>query len=136
MADKVKVVEIDSVRETLIELLKEADSKAHEVMESRQLAHPFEVWDIEADHLIAHGVTVQEWISVKDRLPEEEWESWCAENDWDVYPCLAVIKNKRGGRYVTKLFFTGENFVDDEYIRYTAQVTHWMPLPPAPEDLK
>ena len=24
-----------------------------------------------ADHLIAHGVTVQEWISVKDRLPED-----------------------------------------------------------------
>ena len=23
-----------------------------------------------ADHLIAHGVTVQEWISVDDRLPE------------------------------------------------------------------
>jgi hypothetical protein len=25
-----------------------------------------------ADHLIAHGVTVQEWISVKDRLPEDD----------------------------------------------------------------
>lgn len=24
-----------------------------------------------SDHLIAHGVTVQEWISVKDRLPDE-----------------------------------------------------------------
>ena len=24
-----------------------------------------------ADHLISNGVTVQEWISVKDRLPEE-----------------------------------------------------------------
>ena len=24
-----------------------------------------------ASHLIAHGVTVQEWISVKDRLPDE-----------------------------------------------------------------
>ena len=31
-------------------------------------------WAVEmlADHLIANGVTVQEWISVKDRLPEEE----------------------------------------------------------------
>ena len=25
-----------------------------------------------ADYLIAHGVTVQEWISVKDRLPEDD----------------------------------------------------------------
>ena len=24
-----------------------------------------------ADHLISHGVTVQEWISVKERLPQE-----------------------------------------------------------------
>ena len=24
-----------------------------------------------ADYLIAHGVTVQEWISVNDRLPEK-----------------------------------------------------------------
>ena len=34
-----------------------------------------------ASHLIAHGVTVQEWISVKDRLPEEnEYVMiWCGE---------------------------------------------------------
>ena len=25
-----------------------------------------------ADHLISHGVTVQEWISVKDKLPKEQ----------------------------------------------------------------
>ena len=73
------------------------------------------------------------WIPVTERLPREEWERFCAENDWDVYPCLVTIKNSRGGRYVTKLFFTGENFVDDEYIRYTAQVTHWMPLPEPPK---
>ena len=31
-------------------------------------------WEAEnlADHLIANGVTVQEWISVKDRLPEKD----------------------------------------------------------------
>ena len=45
-------------REKLIELLKEADRKAYEVLESRPLAHPFEVWDIQADHLIANGVTI------------------------------------------------------------------------------
>lgn len=46
------------MREKLIELLKEADRKAFETMESRPLAHPFEVWDIEADHLITNGVVV------------------------------------------------------------------------------
>ena len=29
-----------------------------------------------ADHLIAHGVTVQEWISVKDRLPDNKEHDW------------------------------------------------------------
>jgi hypothetical protein len=34
-----------------------------------------------ADWLIAHGVTVQEWISVKERLPEEsgEYLAYCGE---------------------------------------------------------
>ena len=27
-----------------------------------------------ADHLISNGVTVQEWISVKDRLPDQSGE--------------------------------------------------------------
>lgn len=88
---------------------------------------------------VGKGVTVTDnhvggkWISVKERLPLEEWEYFTAENDWDVYPCLAVVKNNRGGRYVTKMFYTGENFVDDDYVRYTAQVTHWMPLPEPPK---
>lgn len=92
-----------------------------------------------ANHLIANGVTVTDnnvggkWIPVTERLPLEEWEYFTAENDWDVYPCLAVVKTNRGGRYVTKMFYTGENFVDDEYVRYTAQVTHWMPLPEPPK---
>ena len=30
-----------------------------------------------ADHLIDNGVTVQEWISVKDRLPTEDEDSNC-----------------------------------------------------------
>ena len=35
----------------------------------------------QAEYLIEHGVTVQEWISVKDRLPEEnEYVMiWCGE---------------------------------------------------------
>ena len=64
-------------REKLIELLKEADRKAYETVESRPLSHPFEVWEIEADHLIVNGVTFAtdnnvggEWIPVTERLPQ------------------------------------------------------------------
>jgi hypothetical protein len=78
-----------------------------------------------ADHLIANGVTVQEWISVKDRLPEGE--------------CLAVSMQK-GHSYKEMLvgyvyadaysdtLYTAES--DGEVLR---NVTHWMPLPEPPK---
>ena len=76
---------------------------------------------------------MSEWISVEERLPYEEWLEHTTNTDWDVYPLLAVVvSNLVGKRYVTKLFYTGENFVDAEYVRYTAEVTHWMPLPEPP----
>lgn len=60
-------------REKLIRLLKEADRKIYETVESGQLSHPREVWEIEADHLISKGVTVRErgrWIQ-RGKLDED-----------------------------------------------------------------
>ena len=74
-----------------------------------------------ADHLIANGVTVQEWISVKERLPQEKVNcivhykhAYCDNDDyWAI-----------GMR-----FYDGEKFqVGPAY-----KVTHWMPLPPLPK---
>ena len=74
-----------------------------------------------ADHLISNGVTVQEWISVDEMLPEEKVNcivyykhAYCDNDDyWAIGIC----------------FYDGEKFrVDPAY-----KVTHWMPLPPAPE---
>ena len=75
-----------------------------------------------AQHLIAHGVTAQEWISVDERLPDDndrviafrpnESETsaykYCVMWGWSV---KVSLKQHRG-------------------------ITHWMPLPPAPEDMK
>lgn len=48
-----------------------------------------------ADYLITHGVTVQEWISVDDRLPEIP-EGWVESPE----PVLYMMKN-------TKTIYTG-----------------------------
>lgn len=72
-----------------------------------------------ADHLIMNGVTVQEWISVKDRLPENVKEGLLIALRWgevDIGWC-------EDGRW-------GSQFVD-EY--EDGEVTHWMPLPKPPK---
>ena len=72
-------------------------------------------------NLLAHGVTVQEWISVKERLPQEKVNcivhykhAYCDNDDyWAIGMC----------------FYDGEKFrVDPAY-----KVTHWMPMPQPPK---
>ena len=75
-----------------------------------------------ADHLIDNGVTVQEWISVKDRLPEEKGRYLTA--------------NKRFGDQIVvfDLWFGGGFwYVDEEDNVFDFEVTHWMPMPVPPK---
>ena len=67
-----------------------------------------------ASNLIANGVTVQEWISVKDRLPEKPMK------------CLVYTKRGEYGGY--EITYYNEGF----YLQY-ANVTHWMALPQPPK---
>ena len=69
-----------------------------------------------ADHLIAHGVTVQEWISVDDRLPEADE--------------VVIICTDKNFVYAGELI--GDTwFLDND--SWTATVTHWMPTPQPPK---
>ena len=73
-----------------------------------------------ADHLIMNGVTVQEGISVEDRLPEEKVN------------CIVHYKhdycNNDGYWAIGFCFYDGEKFrIDLGY-----KVTHWMPMPEPP----
>ena len=82
-----------------------------------------------ADYLISNGVTVQEWFSVKDRLPDS-----CG------FPCLLCGENSFGQIRVFE-GFTGymergklewhSNQKDIDIDVWT--ITHWMPLPQPPK---
>ena len=79
-----------------------------------------------ADYLISSGVTVQEWISVKDRLPEE--------GDY----VLCVLKGfNYGGKIQVCKFCPADKFKDKPYFEHFRNgfpsVTHWMPLPEPPK---
>lgn len=107
------------MREKLIELLKEADRKAFEITESRPLKHPFEVWELQADHLIANGVTVgDKWVSTAERLPDSGKcvlicaEYGVAEGSYSAY---------------------NKSWVQFRWNAEDIKVTHWMPLPQPPK---
>ena len=107
------------VREKLIEILKKP-------IFPHELADPIEAV---ADYLLDSGVTVQEWISVDDRLPEEGEYVLC------------VLKGfNYGGKIQVCKFVPADKFKDKPYFEHFRNgfpsVTHWMPLPPAPEDMK
>ena len=75
-----------------------------------------------ADHLIANGVTVQEWVSVKDNLPEAGRYVVCIakRNPFSRFmPMVARIEKNGWANPITE--------------QYISEVTHWMPLPDPPK---
>ena len=78
-----------------------------------------------ADHLIANGVTVQEWISVEDRLPEPKHE-FDARNWYLVALSNGVVKELAYEFHNHSVF--GYGWRGTIY-----PVTHWMPLPEPPK---
>ena len=103
------------VREKLVELLDDMQRSGTgyfgSAIENKKIA----------DYLITHGVTVQEWISVDEMLPEEKVNcivhykhAYCDNDDyWAIGIC----------------FYDGEKFKMD----WSYKVTHWMPLPKPPK---
>lgn len=99
------------VREKLVELLADAGMGKTER-------------NFLADQLIANGVTVQEWISVEDRLPEPEHE-FDARNWYLVALSNGVVKELAYEFHNHSIF--GYGWRETAY-----PVTHWMPLPQPP----
>ena len=66
-----------------------------------------------------NGVTVQEWISVKDRLPEDYKQR--------------VMVNCIGDYPIGYPKIDTDRYVRGHWVRYGIYVTHWMPLPEPPK---
>ena len=69
-----------------------------------------------ADRMIDHGVTVQEWISVKDRLPEFGRR-------------VLILGNRKDGQFI----YIDQICADGNWLLVNWEVTHWMPLPQPPK---
>lgn len=120
------------VREKLVELILSTDLSLSYSRESDALNI--------ADVLIANGVTVQEWISVKDRLPE----IYEKEPDWSVTVLFRTIQGHiySGYRNIGRL---QKSFYDDDWTPpywldesenltfEEDEVTHWQYLPQPPK---
>ena len=89
---------------------------------SKHIPYGYATLCLIAEELIAEGVTVQEWISVKDRLPEDGE--------------IVLVCGSRGGVY-TAVFnkpgqYRGWHKLNSK--SHYCDPTHWMPLPQPPRD--
>ena len=109
------------VREKLIEILRKPIFP-HELVDPTEAV---------ADYLLDSGVTVQEWISVKDRLPDNK------EHDW----VLAQVVEDNGYMHIPKVMEYRQlrnDWFEETYGWLSEHnglfsVTHWMPLPNPPK---
>ena len=96
------------VREKLIDILRKPIFP-HELVDPTEAV---------ADYLIDSGVTVQEWISVKDNLPEAGRYVVC------------IAKRNPFSRFMPMVARIEKNgWVNPITEQYISEVTHWMPMP-------
>ena len=125
------------VREKLVELLNEVqETGVNEIPAGFGCTCEYVNNEKVASHLIANGVTVQEWISVEDRLPEMY--------DAGILKKIGIMQRSR--KVIAAISDGKEWIVDNnaelrdgkwysDTIRFLEagkkqfKVTHWMPLP-------
>lgn len=118
-------------REKLIELLDEVQYQGN----STEFGVNYVFNSTIADHLIANGVTVQKWIPVTERLPEDDLPKetkrvqircFVFTDKGSVKTCVRErSRTKRNGVWgYTAWWWSKTDF---------AKPTHWMPLPEPPK---
>ena len=109
------------VREKLVELLDDIQVRGEDFTDyeiyGMRLPDTVSNEDV-ASHLIAHGVTVQEWISVKDRLPDKRGEYLCYYKFEPDSPDVVCENTYQGsGLWLSEM----------------DKVTQWQPMPQPPK---
>ena len=104
---------MDNIREKLAKLIEES-----RIRKTENEGYCICGSHIIADHLIANGVTVQEWIPVSERLPQHGDIVLCNTR----YRYEVLQWDGRANRWVN-------NFMNPK----KEYVTHWMPLPTPPK---
>ena len=114
------------VREKLVELLQDANNPVWSWFPNNATMAQL------ADYLINSGVTVQEWISVEDRLPDKDGcyivtacDEWCSCGEGIWYDTVVVVAEYYKGSWT---WYDGGREYSLEGI-----VTHWMPMPNPPK---
>ena len=115
-----------NTREKLIELIKESLRAMGGVCNDNICKHcKYEKYNddcgtaIRADHLIANGVTVQKWIPVTERLPEL-WQT-------------VIVCDTREQYVGACMYYGNDDWLHDDKLWDTSEITHWMPLPEPPK---
>lgn len=125
------------MREKLIELVGRVQDCGCDVTEVVKMNYVEN--NVLVDYLLANGVTIQKWIPVTERLPEDRTNILCYVN--------SVPKGYRQIAWFTKCLedFCNVDFEGDRrngFVNYDSEVgyyrlhgvTHWMPLPQPPKE--
>lgn len=122
---------MDNIREKLVELIKatpiaEVDGRIANAEECL-VSH---VLESIADHLIANGVMVQEWIPVSEP-PKKNGRYYVHVKIHDIsYVKIASFSKESVAGLHDNVWFEYDSDVGFYEVR---NVTHWMPLPSAPK---
>lgn len=107
-------------REKLIGLLYESDFTCNQSLceECDYLCSNKCKASMMADHLLANGVTFQDWIPVSERLP------------WEDIRVLVWLRRHDYG----PIRIDTDRVHNNRWVRWNGCVTHWMPLPEPPKE--
>lgn len=78
------------------------------------------------DDEYSKGITICQWISVKDRLPPHQGKKVLVINGHGYISVLALWKKEYGNKWT---------WLDERgHFNHTNDITHWMPMPKPPKE--